>query len=256
VVRSETPLSKFARHLEQALGWEGYHLHMFDVGGILFGEPDEDADYVINKRGVTVRHVLPRVGAGLRWDYDFGDGWEHDVVVEAIEEPKSKARYPICVEGAGACPPEDCGGVSGYERQVGGYRTFIPKPLPPDPPLRWDVGLLAALSGFDLALGRLGGLARGPSNPSRSWRRTSDARRCSASRSEDPGAPRRRARLPGGCSGAALPAGRPGALGGRTTPRPCDRLMPWAMEPCRASMSCVHCARRCTRSLGVTKLGG
>jgi hypothetical protein len=65
VVPSETPcrssLGSWSRR------WaEGYHLHMFDVGGILFGEPDEDADYVINERGVTVRHVLPRVGAGLR----------------------------------------------------------------------------------------------------------------------------------------------------------------------------------------------
>jgi hypothetical protein len=143
VVRSETPLATFARILERAMGWEGYHLHMLDVGGILFGEPDEDADYVINERGITVRHVLPRVGSALRWDYDFGDGWEHDVVVEGIEAPKPKGRYPICLDGARACPPEDCGGVTGYERlraaladshdsEHDEYVTWAPEGFDPD----------------------------------------------------------------------------------------------------------------------------
>jgi hypothetical protein len=115
VVPSETPLPKLARILEQVMGWEGYHLHMFNVGGVLFGVPDEDADYVINEKAATVKHVLPEVGASLQWDYDFGDGWEHDVVVEAIESPEKGTRYPACLDGANACPPEDCGGVGGYE---------------------------------------------------------------------------------------------------------------------------------------------
>jgi len=113
-VRSEMPLPKLSQTLERVMGWEGFHLHMFDVGGILFGEPDEDADCVIGEKAATVKHVLPRVGASLRWDYDFGDGWEHDVVVEAIESPVERKRYPVCLDGAWACPPEDCGGIPGY----------------------------------------------------------------------------------------------------------------------------------------------
>ncbi len=115
VVKSETPLPKLNLVLERVMGWDGYHLHMFDAGGILFGVPDEDADYVINEKAATVKHVLPRVGSSLRWDYDFGDGWEHDVVVEAIESPQEGKRYPVCLDGERACPPEDCGGVGGYE---------------------------------------------------------------------------------------------------------------------------------------------
>jgi hypothetical protein len=115
VVPSETKLPRFARWLEAAMGWEGYHLHSFDVAGLQFGAPDEDADDVIDERRITVKQILPRVGAALRWDYAVGDGWEHGVVVEAIEEPSASVRYPGCLDGAQACPPEDCGGVSGYD---------------------------------------------------------------------------------------------------------------------------------------------
>jgi hypothetical protein len=109
------PLPKLARALEATMGWESYHLHMFDVGGVLFGDPDEDMDYVINEKYATVKKVLPGEKAQLRFDYDFGDGWEHDVVVEAIESPTGGVRYPICLGGERACPPEDCGGPSGYD---------------------------------------------------------------------------------------------------------------------------------------------
>lgn len=117
VVKSETPLPKFAQMLERVMGWESYHLHMFEVGGILFGPQDDefDSEHVIDERKVTVQQVLPRVGAQLRFDYDFGDGWEHVVVVDAIEAPLEGKRYPICLAGERACPPEDCGGVTGYE---------------------------------------------------------------------------------------------------------------------------------------------
>jgi hypothetical protein len=141
VVRSEMPLRKLDQALERVMGWEGYHLHTFDVGGILFGEPDEDADHVINEKAATVKHVLPRVGASLRWDYDFGDGWEHDVVVEAIESPVEGKRYPVCLDGAQACPPEDCGGVPNYEHLLAGLAD--PKDPEHREPVEW------APDGFD-----------------------------------------------------------------------------------------------------------
>ena len=114
-VASDTKLPKFNRILQAVMGWEGYHLHMFNVAEIAFGEKDEDADYVIPERNITVNQILPRPGSALRWDYDFGDGWEHDVVVESIDEPRPETRYPICTGGERACPPEDCGGPWGFE---------------------------------------------------------------------------------------------------------------------------------------------
>ena len=117
-VPSDMPLSKFAKVLEQAMGWAGYHLHLFDVGGVLFGQPDETTDYVIDEKAAKVSHLLPRSESSLRWDYDFGDSWEHDVVVEAIEPLDPKGKLPVVLDGARACPPEDVGGVPGYEEFV------------------------------------------------------------------------------------------------------------------------------------------
>ena len=115
VVASEMPLPKFATALERAMGWESTHLHLFDVGGVLFGNTDHDAPHLVNEKVAKVEHLLPREQSALRWDYDFGDGWEHDVVVEAIEPLDTKTKYPVVLDGARACPPEDVGGPPGYE---------------------------------------------------------------------------------------------------------------------------------------------
>jgi len=115
VLPSETKLPKFNRMLEAVMGWEGYHLHMFEIADLRIGLPDEDDDDVVDERRITVKQMLPRRGSQLRWAYDFGDNWQHDVIVETVEKPSPTARYPICTGGERACPPEDCGGVSGYE---------------------------------------------------------------------------------------------------------------------------------------------
>lgn len=117
VVAEQTRLPKLARILEAAMGWEGYHLHDFEVGdGVTFAAPDLDSDHVIAERKVTVKQILPRVGSTLVWQYDFGDSWHHLVTVEAMNEPDSEARYPQVLDGARACPPEDCGGTHGYQQ--------------------------------------------------------------------------------------------------------------------------------------------
>jgi len=116
-VPSEIKLSELAGVLEAATGWMGGHLHAFEAGGVLYETPDgDDLGFRPSRDERTVRlgDVLPAVKEKMRWDYDFGDGWEHDVVVEAIEPRGRDAAAPVCLAGKRACPPDDCGGPWGY----------------------------------------------------------------------------------------------------------------------------------------------
>src|SRR5690606_1633698 len=76
-------------------------------------DPDWPSDD-LDESEFRLGQVLPSVGDKMRWDYDFGDGWEHNVVVEKIFEAEPGVEYPICLAGKRACPPEDCGGPHGY----------------------------------------------------------------------------------------------------------------------------------------------
>lgn len=62
-----------------------------------------------------IAQVAPTVGAKLSYTYDFGDDWEHDILVEGITDAEAGIPYPRCLMGRRACPPEDCGGIWGYE---------------------------------------------------------------------------------------------------------------------------------------------
>jgi len=116
-VPSTTTLHQLSAELEAAMGWLGGHLHSFDAAGVIYQLPSDD-DFgwrpTKDERRAVLRTVLPRVKMTMQWDYDFGDGWTHDVTVEAIEPVADSVTYPRCVTGRRACPPEDCGGPWGY----------------------------------------------------------------------------------------------------------------------------------------------
>lgn len=119
VIDSDIPLSELAHLLEAAMGWLGGHLHAFVAGDVTYEVPDPDGDTgwgrrTVDERTVTLGEVLVRPNAKLRWDYDFGDGWQHDVVVESIAPTGIGFDGPVCVAGRRACPPDDCGGTWGY----------------------------------------------------------------------------------------------------------------------------------------------
>jgi hypothetical protein len=114
-VASDTTLGDLAPVLEAAMGWLGGHLHMFEIDGVTYGTPDPDWDSDdLDENDYRLGDVLPTVGAKMTWDYDFGDGWQHNVLVEAIEPVAADVLYPRCLAGKRACPPEDCGGPPGY----------------------------------------------------------------------------------------------------------------------------------------------
>jgi hypothetical protein len=109
--------------LQLAMGWQNAHLHEFRIDGMGYGEPSAEFDLEVNDdRRFRLSSVAPGAGARFTYLYDFGDGWEHDVIVEKVISPESRLRYPLCVAGAGACPPEDVGGPWGYDEFLAAIR--------------------------------------------------------------------------------------------------------------------------------------
>ncbi|MGN9841097.1 plasmid pRiA4b ORF-3 family protein [Nonomuraea sp. H19] len=108
-------LARLHRILAVAMGWADYHLHLFTVGGQLYGRPSREWDLdVLDETATTLAEVAGGDGARISWEYDLGDSWEHEIVIERAMTAEDGVRYPAVVAGEGACPPEDCGGTWGY----------------------------------------------------------------------------------------------------------------------------------------------
>jgi hypothetical protein len=115
-------LDKLHEHIQTAMGWTNSHLHHFRVGQQLYGDTDlmqenfEEMEYE-DSTTTKLSAVLPRGGQrfAFEYEYDFGDGWRHEVLFEGCLRAERGKRYPLCVEGERACPPEDVGGVWGYQ---------------------------------------------------------------------------------------------------------------------------------------------
>jgi hypothetical protein len=101
--------------IQAVMGWEDYHLHEFVVGDVHYGQPSSEDWYPVrDERKVTLAQIAPAAGAKFAYTYDFGDDWQHTIAVEKLLPLDPEARYPVCIKGKRACPPEDCGGVWGY----------------------------------------------------------------------------------------------------------------------------------------------
>lgn len=111
-VPAELPLGALHDVLQIAFGWKNSHLHDFEVGEIRFGMADiEDEIFSVDEHGAPLGAVA-REGSTFVYRYDFGDDWEHEVLVERIAQGAGETI--TCTGGERACPPEDSGGVSGY----------------------------------------------------------------------------------------------------------------------------------------------
>jgi hypothetical protein len=114
-------LDKLHEHIQTAMGWTNSHLHHFRVGEQLYGDPElmqenfEEMEYK-DSTATKVSDILPEGGKRFRfqYEYDFGDSWDHEVLFEGVVRAESGKKYPLCLEGARTCPPEDCGGIWGY----------------------------------------------------------------------------------------------------------------------------------------------
>ena len=117
LVPGNVTLARLHKIFQIAMGWENYHLYLFTIGRECYGEGvGEWSDFgqrVDNAKRVTLEDVAASKGLRFVYEYDMGDGWEHEVRIEAIQE--GTAGKVRCLEGERSCPPEDCGGPYGYE---------------------------------------------------------------------------------------------------------------------------------------------
>ncbi len=110
---AETRLDHLHDIIIAAFGWENYHMHVFTSGPEEFGEPDRELGFS-DESQVSLGQLISGIGDRLRYTYDFGDNWEHEIVVEDLLDADPQIHYPILIAAKGACPPEDCGGPWEY----------------------------------------------------------------------------------------------------------------------------------------------
>jgi hypothetical protein len=138
LVSTGARMSRLHDMIQAAMGWTNSHLHALTVGdarfGMCFGDYPEGE---IDEQTVTVLQAL----RGLKiftYEYDFGDGWEHTITVEAEFRTPHALKFALCLAGDNACPPEDSGGPGGFEYFLKALAE--PKHEKHDNYVRWNDG--------------------------------------------------------------------------------------------------------------------
>lgn len=121
LVDASSTLDQFHEVIQAAFGWWNYHLYEFEFGRTRYGIPDPDGfDFGPPARDARKARLDQVAGAGssFTYTYDFGDNWEHKVTIEKVLDVSPVLSPPACIDGRRAGPPEDCGGVWGYEELI------------------------------------------------------------------------------------------------------------------------------------------
>lgn len=125
LIPSDMLLTNFHKVIQTSMGWTNSHLHQFIKDKKFYSVELEDDDFWddstsidYKKKKIRVSDLLPKEKKTMIYEYDFGDGWEHLITLEKILPVEEGQKYPICVAGEMACPPEDCGGVWGYAEML------------------------------------------------------------------------------------------------------------------------------------------
>lgn len=100
--------------LQIAMGWGDSHMHQFVVDGTNYAASEFQLEETRDEDDLRLADIACKAKTRLRYDYDFGDNWEHEILVEKLLDQELGATCPVCVAGEGAGPPEDVGGVWGY----------------------------------------------------------------------------------------------------------------------------------------------
>jgi hypothetical protein len=123
-IQVEKNITFFVLHhiIQIAMGWEDYHLYEFKIDNYRIGEPNEELDgfgfrsnKLIDASTITLDRIITDTKKRrFEYEYDFGDGWIHQISIEKFLPRDNSKSYPICTDGKLNCPPEDCGGVGGF----------------------------------------------------------------------------------------------------------------------------------------------
>lgn len=118
LIPSNVTLHRLHLILQDVMGWTNSHLYKFQIGTKEYGEPDQDNEFneldFKNSRRAKLGRLVTNKGDVFLYEYDFGDSWNHILLVEEILDSQPGCRYPVCLDGDRACTPEDCGGTYGY----------------------------------------------------------------------------------------------------------------------------------------------
>ena len=119
LVNGDINLYKLHKVLQAVMGWEDYHLHIFNVDDVTYAIPSPEDPWpreTKNEKRARLNDVVPDELGSLEYVYDLGDNWHHTIVVEKILSSDEGLERSVCLEGKRSAPPEDCGGVGGYQK--------------------------------------------------------------------------------------------------------------------------------------------
>ncbi len=123
LIQSNMLLSDFHKVIQTSMGWTNSHLHQFIKDGTFYTVRLAEDDFWneiknVDYSGMRIDDLLSTEKDKIIYEYDFGDGWEHDILLEKIITNANDTYTPVCIAGKKNCPPEDCGGVWGYANML------------------------------------------------------------------------------------------------------------------------------------------
>jgi hypothetical protein len=118
LIEKNTTFEDLHYTIQDAMGWQNCHLYEFGDDNTIIGEEDSEDDFfekeTIYSSKITLKDFFTSLKQKITYTYDFGDSWDHEILVEKFLNQEKGIDYPVCIKGKNNCPPEDCGGLWGF----------------------------------------------------------------------------------------------------------------------------------------------